>query len=166
MCIFEKYQPATRLNLLQLNSPLRSNKLNRTGQSAILLTMVIAAHTFWYSSLEALMIHILVMSFAYLTAQNYKEKLREAILRKINCKSAYYLPWNDPSDEARPHSPKFTRMLSRIVFVTLYEVMITGSFLTSSLLGSKITSTTIYLFLNPTMILYLLTTKPHLIYEI
>lgn len=69
------------------------------------------------------------------------------------------LPRNDPNDEARPHFPKFSRILSLIAFVTLYEVIITGSFLTSSLLGSKITSNTIYLFLNPTMILYLFTAQ-------
>lgn len=66
-----------------------------------------------------------------------------------------HIPWNDPSKEARPHSPKFTRMLSLIAFDTLNWVSITGSSTGSSLFGSKNTSTTIYLFLNPTMILYL-----------
>jgi hypothetical protein len=35
-----------------------------------------------------------------------------------------YVPWNDPRDEAKPHSPKFTRILSLIAFETLYCVII------------------------------------------
>jgi len=74
-----------------------------------------------------------------------------------------YFTWNDPSDEARPHSPKFTRMLSLIAFETLNWVTMTGSSPTRSLLGSKKTSTTMYLFLNPTMIvLYLAYNTPNL----
>lgn len=52
-----------------LNLPLRSNKLNNTGQFPMLLTKVIADQTFWYSSLEALTIHSFVMGFTYFTAR-------------------------------------------------------------------------------------------------
>jgi hypothetical protein len=143
--------------------PLRSNKLNNTGQFPIILTMVIADQTFWYSSLEALIMQTFVMGFTYFTTQkhhNFTDKLkdmaRNCIQRKTKTCDMGTLPWNDPSDEARPHSPKFTRMQSLIAFETLNWVMIMGSSPTRSLLGSKKTSTTMYLFLNPTMIvLYL-----------
>jgi hypothetical protein len=65
---------------------LRSNKLKTTGQFPMLLTMLIADQTFWYSSLELLMMHTFVMGFTYFT-------------------------WNESTDEARRPSPKFTIML-------------------------------------------------------
>lgn len=110
------------------------------------------------------------MGFTYFTTQkhhNFTDKLedmtRNWIRRKTKTCDMGTLPWNDPSDEARPHSPKFTRMLSLIAFETLNWVMIMGSSPTSSLLGSKKTSTTMYLFLNPTMIvLYLAYNTPNL----
>ena len=60
-------------------------------------------------------------------------------------------PWNDPSEEARPHSPKFIKMPSLIAFDTLNCVRMMGSSTGSSLFGSKKISITMYLFLNPTM---------------
>lgn len=54
------------------NSPLKSNKLNITGQFPILLIIVIDDQTFWCSSLAALIIHTFVMGFTYLTAKNIK----------------------------------------------------------------------------------------------
>jgi hypothetical protein len=48
--------------------PDKSSKLNTTGKFPILLTIVMEAHTFSYSSLEALMMHTLVIGFTYLTA--------------------------------------------------------------------------------------------------
>ena len=52
---------------LLFDLPLRSNKLHSTGQFPILLTMVMADQTFWYSSLEALMMQSFVMGITYLT---------------------------------------------------------------------------------------------------
>jgi len=48
--------------------PDKSSKLNTTGKFPMLLTIVMEAHTFSYSSLEALMMHTLVIGFTYLTA--------------------------------------------------------------------------------------------------
>jgi len=68
-------------------------------------------------------------------------------------KKKYYLPWNDPNDEAKPHSPKFSKRLSFTALETLNCVIITELSPAFSLLGLRKTSITMYLFLNPTMIL-------------
>ena len=60
----------------QFHLPLRSNKLKSTGQFPMLRTMVVADQTFWYSSLETLMIHSFVMGFTYFTVQNHIIKNR------------------------------------------------------------------------------------------
>lgn len=67
--------------------------------------------------------------------------------------NALLIPCNDPSEEARPHSPKLRRMLSLIAFETLCWLRIMGSSFEISLFGSTDTSITMYLFLNPTMMI-------------
>eukprot|EP00268_Persea_americana_P069406 TRINITY_DN9859_c1_g1_i1.p2 TRINITY_DN9859_c1_g1~~TRINITY_DN9859_c1_g1_i1.p2 ORF type:complete len:111 (-),score=15.72 TRINITY_DN9859_c1_g1_i1:60-392(-) len=57
--------------------PLRSSKLNITGQFTILLTMVIADQTFWCSSREALIVHTFVIGFTYLTITR---RIRETLV--------------------------------------------------------------------------------------
>lgn len=76
--------------------PLRSNKLNSTGQFPILLTMVIADQTFWYSSLEALIMQTFVMGFTYFTTQkhhNFTDKLKDMTRNCIRKKKQKLATW-------------------------------------------------------------------------
>lgn len=63
---FKKLEP--HICYLFANIPLMSSKLNSTGQFPKLLTMLIAAHTFLWSSLEVLIMHSFVIGFTYFTA--------------------------------------------------------------------------------------------------
>jgi len=124
------------------------------------VTIVMADHTFWYSSLDTRIIHTLVIEFTYLTAHKKQKpnintiKIKMYRIQKTaRNQTNYYWPWNDPNDEAKPHSPKFTRRLSLTALEILNCVIITEPSPTLSLLGLRKTSITMYLFLNPTMIL-------------
>lgn len=64
----QKRKKKKQRNMQYLLLPDKSSKLNTTGKFPILLTIVMEAHTFSYSSLEALMMHTLVIGFTYLTA--------------------------------------------------------------------------------------------------
>ena len=66
-CIYIKALSAWVSISLLFDLPLRSSKLNSKGQFPILLAMVMVDHTFWYTSLEALMMQRFVMGFTYLT---------------------------------------------------------------------------------------------------
>ena len=76
--IYKHYQQGNRVSIsLLFELPLRSNKLNSTGQFPMLLTMVMADQTFWYSSLEALMMQSFVVGFTYLTTQTTSSMIIE-----------------------------------------------------------------------------------------
>ena len=76
--IYKHYQQGNRVSIsLLFELPLRSNKLNSTGQFPMLLTKVMADQTFWYSSLEALMMQSLVVGFTYLTTQTTSSMIIE-----------------------------------------------------------------------------------------